>query len=106
MRTWRLAWFDAKAIRIRCVMYCHRSYMMVDIEGTGEAKLHDLKAGNALLDIEKWTASRSSLLSRCRYHMPSWIELRRQAVCDAERPTVLTRSILDPVISTTPATWW
>lgn len=81
------------------------AYMMVDIEGTGEAKLHRiLKAGNALLDVEQ--VDRKPFIAFVPLPIPHAFYGSNFAdkLCATQNArTVLTRSILDSsVISTNP----
>ena len=87
--------------QVRDVMVIE-AYMMVDIEGTGTATLHRiLKAGNALLEVEEVRPQAiHRLLSAADTPQFLWQQLRRQTVRNAERRTVLTRSILDHAMIT------
>ena len=98
--------FDARGYQeqVRDVLVIE-AYMVVDIEGTGEAKLHKIiKAGNALLDVEE--VDRKPFIAFVPLPIPhaffgSNFADRLCATQNAQ--TVLTRSILDAsVISNNP----
>ena len=98
--------FDARGYQeqVRDVLVIE-AYMVVDIEGTGEAKLHKIiKAGNSLLDVEE--VDRKPFIAFVPLPIPhaffgSNFADRLCATQNAQ--TVLTRSILDAsVISNNP----
>ena len=95
--------FDARGYQeqVRDVLVIE-AYMVVDIEGTGEAKLHKIiKAGNALLDVEE--VDRKPFIAFVPLPIPhaffgSNFADRLCATQNAQ--TVLTRSILDHAMIT------
>ena len=95
--------FDARGYQeqVRDVLVIE-AYMVVDIEGTGEAKLHKIiKAGNALLDVEE--VDRKPFIAFVPLPIPhaffgSNFADRLCATQNAQ--TVLTRSILDHTMIT------
>ena len=95
--------FDARGYQeqVRDVLVIE-AYMVVDIEGTGEAKLHKIiKAGNALLDVEE--VDRKPFIAFVPLPIPhaffgSNFADRLCATQNAQ--TVLTRSILDASVIT------
>ena len=93
--------FDSKGYQdqVRDVLVIE-AYMMVDIEGTGEAKLHRiLKAGNALLDVEQ--VDRKPFVAFVPLPIPHSFYGSNFAdkLCATQNArSVLTRSILDHAV--------
>ena len=93
--------FDSKGYQdqVRDVLVIE-AYMMVDIEGTGEAKLHRiLKAGNALLDVEQ--VDRKPFVAFVPLPIPHSFYGSNCAdkLCATQNArSVLTRSILDHAV--------
>lgn len=81
---------------------CYEAYIMLDVEGSGIAKLHKVtKAGNVLLDIEE--VKRRPFVTFCPLPIPHafYGSNFAEKLCATQNArTVLTRSILDHAMIT------
>lgn len=82
--------------QIRNIM-CYECYIMLDVEGTGEARLHKVtKAGNVLLEIEE--VERRPFVTFSPLPIPHSFygsNFAEKVVATQNARTILTRSILD-----------
>lgn len=87
--------------QVRNIM-CYEAYIMLDVEGTGVAKLHRvIKAGNTLLDVEE--VDRRPFITFCPLPTPHafYGSNFAEKLCATQNArTVLTRSILDHAMIT------
>lgn len=87
--------------QVRNIM-CYEAYIMLDVEGTGIAKLHRvIKAGNTLLDMEE--VDRRPFITFCPLPTPHafYGSNFAEKLCATQNArTVLTRSILDHAMIT------
>tara|TARA_E500000331_G_scaffold103777_1_gene100586 strand:+ start:7664 stop:9697 length:2034 start_codon:yes stop_codon:yes gene_type:complete len=82
--------------QVRSIM-CYECYIMLDVEGTGEAKLHKIiKAGNVLLDMEE--VERRPFITFSPLPIPHSFygsNFAEKIIATQNARTILTRSILD-----------